>query len=363
MHTLWASASSSRVGRLPCWLESYSFDDYVHEFNKNYQPLEEPLRKQIFNMKLKEIRAHNSDHTKSWKMTVNQFTDRTDDEFRNVLGMRKGMLYGKKNSNEYASSTLKLDLSAIPTNVDWRKRGVVTEVKDQGACGSCWSFGTTETTESYYAITTGKLVVLSEQQILDCTPNPQQCGGTGGCGGGTAELAWARIIQLGGLASEVSYPYVSGDGSAHTCYFSKVTPVANVTGYVNLPSNDPAPILNHLANNGPLAISVDAGTWSSYGGGVYDGCDQSSPDLDHEVMLVGYGTDSVNGDYWLVRNSWGPGWGEDGYIRLSRKATPQCGTDTTPADGDGCTGGPPTVKVCGTCGILYDAVYPVMGKN
>jgi len=342
-------------------LESYTFDDYVLDFpSKNYKIHEKPLRKQIFDMKLKEIKKHNSDDTKSWKLSVNQFTDRTDEEFQRVLGMRKGMLYANK--NDVHSYSHKIDLSAIPPSIDWRTKGVVTKVKDQGSCGSCWTFGTAETTESYYAMSTGKLVVLSEQQILDCTPNPQQCGGTGGCGGGTAELAWAKIIQLGGLASEESYPYISGDGSAQACYFAKVKPVANVTSYVNLPSNEPAPILDHLANNGPLAISVDAGTWSSYSEGVYDGCDQSSPDLDHEVMLVGYGTDAKHGDYWLVRNSWGPNWGEDGYIRLSRKATPQCGTDRTPGDGDGCANGPPTVKVCGTCGILYDACYPVMGK-
>jgi len=344
-------------------LDSYTFDNYELDFSKTYEPQEKPLRKQIFDMKLKEIKTHNADTTKTWKMSVNQFTDRTDQEFSNVLGMRKAMLHNKKKSIPFISSSKKIDVAALPPSIDWRTKGVVTKVKDQGSCGSCWTFGTAETTESYYAISTGKLVVLSEQQILDCTPNPQQCGGSGGCGGGTAELAWAKIIELGGLATEASYPYISGDGSSQSCYFSKVKPVANVTKYVNLPTNEAPPILDHLANNGPLAISVDAGTWSSYGEGVFDGCDQSSPDLDHEVMLVGYGTDASKGDYWLVRNSWGPNWGEEGYIRLSRKATPQCGTDRTPSDGDGCTGGPPTVRVCGTCGILYDAVYPVMGTN
>jgi len=137
-------------------------------------------------------------------------------------------------------------------------------------------------------------------------------------------------------------------------------PVAVVSDYVVLPSNQLQPVLNGIGTLGPMAISVDASTWSSYESGVYDGCNQTNPDLDHEVQLVGYGTDATLGDYWLVRNSWSPAWGESGYIRLRRTATPRCGLDITPSDGDGCKGGPPSVTVCGTCGILYDVVYPVI---
>jgi len=204
---------------------------------------------------------------------------------------------------------------------------------------------------------------LSEQQILDCTPNPNQCGGTGGCGGGTAELAYAQIQKMGGLSLESTYPYVSGGGQDEQCNMNQVRPVAKITGYINLPTNSLQPILSHLVNNGPLAISVDASAWSFYSGGVFDGCNQKNPDLDHEVMLVGAGHDAgLNMDYWIVRNSWGAGWGENGYIRLARYVTPKCGVDLTPGDGDGCAGGPPTIVVCGTCGILYDAVYPVVQK-
>jgi len=244
-------------------------------------------------------------------------------------------------------------------NVDWRQKGVITAVKDQGRCGSCWSFAAAETVESYFALANpGQLRVLSEQQILDCTPNPQQCGGTGGCGGATAELAFAQIVKMGGLASEWTYPYTSYFGDAQGCNSTRFIPVARLSGYTNLPMNKAAPILDHLLNKGPLAISVDASTWSAYEEGVFDGCNQTNPDLDHAVQLVGFGTDSQYGDYWLVRNSWAPLWGENGYIRLRRTSVARCGTDITPDHGDGCRGGPATEYVCGTCGVVYDALYP-----
>jgi len=257
-----------------------------------------------------------------------------------------------------------INVADLPQNVDWRDKGIISPVKDQGRCGSCWSFATTEEVESYWALSTGRLHILSEQQILDCTPNPQHCGGTGGCDGGTYELAWDRIRVMGGLTSEWTYPYQSYYGAAFECRYTQFAPVvANVTQYVNLPVNEQDPILDHLANKGPLAISVDASSWAAYESGVFDGCNQTSPDIDHAVQLVGYGTDSTLGDYWLVRNSWSPSWGEDGYIKLKRTQEIICGIDTNPSDGDGCSGGPPTVKVCGTCGILFDGAFPVVGAS
>jgi len=252
--------------------------------------------------------------------------------------------------------------TALPTDVDWRTKGVVTAPKDQAQCGSCWTFATAETLESHYAIKTGKLVTLSEQQILDCTPNPDECGGTGGCQGGTAELAYARITELGGLTTEADYPYVSGSGRDFTCKTPIPTPAVKVSNYTKLPENEYDPLLNAVATVGPIAISVDAGSWGRYSNGVFDGCNQKSPDIDHAVVLVGYGTDTKLGDFWLVRNSWGSSWGEKGYIRLKRSTTIECGVDLHPSDGSGCKGGPATVKVCGTCGILYDTCYPIVAN-
>jgi len=244
--------------------------------------------------------------------------------------------------------------------VDWRAKGIVTSVKDQANCGSCWSFATAEALEIAWGLKTGNLTVLSEQQILDCTPNPNHCGGTGGCQGGTAELAYDRIIQLGGLTSEALYPYVSGGGRDYKCKSPIPAPIAKVSNYTKLPENEYEPLLTAVATVGPIAISVDAASWGRYASGVYNGCNQKNPDIDHAVLLVGYGTDPDHGDYWLVRNSWGPGWGEKGYIRLARSSDANCGTDKTPDDGSGCSGGPPEVTVCGTCGILYDTCYPIV---
>jgi len=320
------------------------------------------LRKGLFEDHLAAIRKHNSDPTQTYKKGVNMFTDLTDQEFGRYLGFDAS----RSTTRERSAPAGALEPSALPSSVDWRTKGVITAVKNQADCGSCWTFGTTETIESFFALAGGPLTVFSEQQILDCTPNPDDCGGTGGCGGGTAELAMDRIVAMGGLTTEKNYPYRSGGGQNFPCQFptnQTVDPVANISGYVSLPSNQYMPVLTALATVGPLIINVDASSWGAYEEGVYNGCNQQNPDIDHVVQLVGYGTDSGN-DYWLIRNSWTTGWGESGYMRLTRAASVNsaCGWDTNPQDGTGCNGGPSEVKVCGACAILYDVLYPVMAK-
>jgi cathepsin L len=254
----------------------------------------------------------------------------------------------------------------LPSHVDWRMLGVVTPVKDQGQCGSCWSFATAETVESHFALAVGgDLDTFSEQQVLDCTSNPQDCGGSGGCSGGIAQLGFEGIMAKGGLASEWTYPYQSYWGENFQCRQNNTrTPgVAKITGYVNIKTNDYLSLLEAVATKGPIAISVDASVWHDYETGVFTGCNVTTPIIDHAVQLVGYGTDAKYGDYWLVRNSWSPtAWGEEGYIRLPRSANPTCGVDTDPSQGDGCNGGPSEVKVCGACAILYDNCYPTVVK-
>jgi len=318
------------------------------------------MRKAVFEQRLAEIKAHNQ-LDESWKEGVNHLTDRTETELKGLRGYKMSYTAAtleKKGGEPYVFKNL-----ALPKEVDWRKAGVVSQVKDQGQCGSCWSFGTAESVESYWALATGQLAILSEQQVLDCTANPNQCGGTGGCGGGTVEVAFAGIIKQGGLSSEWTYPYQSYWGKNFaTCGFNNTrTPVyAKLKSYVNLPVNKYEPILEAVAHEGPLAIAVDASAWSKYESGVFDGCNQTHPDIDHSVQLVGYGSDHKDGDYWLIRNSWTPAWGEDGYIRIKRREKPICGVDLNPSDGLGCKNGPPTVEVCGTCGVLFDGLYPVV---
>jgi len=338
-------------------LDGYEFEDFVKEYKKTYDTtLEREYRRDVFNKNLAKIKAHNADTTKTWKEGVNHMSDWTREEFKRLLGWR-----GDIGHSMVVQSSEKetVDLSALPVAVDWRNASVVTPVKDQGQCGSCWSFGSAETLESQIALQTGILETLSEQNILDCTPNPQQCGGTGGCGGGTAELAYAQMAKQGGLQTEWTYPYTSWSGQNFNCKFTRGQSVVNVTGYDALPSNQYAPLIQAVATRGPISITVEAESWQAYESGIFNGC---SWVLDHNVQLVGYGTENGK-DYYLVRNSWTPQWGEKGYIRIYRSANEDtnCGTDTQPGQGSGCSGGPSTVRVCGTCGILYDTVIPTIG--
>jgi len=176
----------------------------------------------------------------------------------------------------------------------------------------------------------------------------------------------AQIIVQGGQASEWTYPYTSYYGDAYVCHANTSgynwEPVVKLSSYTVLPTNQLQPVMAAVATLGPMIINVDASSWSDYESGVFDGCNQAQPDIDHVVQLVGYGNDTQYGTYWLVRNSWSPSWGENGYIRLRRTATPRCGIDINPSDGTGCKGGPPTVTVCGTCGILFDVSYPTIAN-
>lgn len=340
--------------------QDYTYESWLAEFSPVHTG-----SKDVFEANLAEIMAHNANPTNTWKMGVNKFSGLTKAEFKHKIvghGYSKGSP-ATLDAHEAASPadlSAHVPVKALPASVDWRTKGVVTKVKDQGGCGGCWSFSAAETLESHIAIKTGKLFTFSEQQLIDCTPNPDDCGGTGGCSGATQELAFNYTMTIGSTL-ETDYPYKAVTG---TCNEKKIIPVANITGYATLPFNNYTALMNAVVNIGPIAISAAAEPWMSYETGVF-----SSPcgtDVDHAIVLEGYGTDSSAGlDYYLVRNSWGEGWGEAGYIRIARygstsKGEP-CGTDNTPGDGDGCNGGPASIQVCGLCGILSDSSYPEGG--
>lgn len=388
-------------------LDGYHFERYRQEFGKMYATAEEAAaREAAFNKKLKEVRSHNaaghswcestarlttrarhslpsssrqperhvrSRPTVDRKRGVNHLTDRTPEELSVLHGLDRALLFSQK----HALSTAKparpfTKADEVPSGVDWRRQGAVTPVKNQGHCGSCWTFASAETVESRWFLKTGELQDLSEQFILDCTPNPHACGGTGGCGGGTAALAYERLKALGGLPSEWVYPYLAGQtsggdtkchglplGGLEQPHGGAVAKAANVSGHVSLEPNSYDAVM-HALTAGPLAVSVDAGGWHDYEEGVFGGGNHSHPRLDHLVQLVGYGTTPAGADYFLVRNSWTPRWGEGGYMKVARSRDAPCGVDLHPMDGDGCKGGPATVKVCGQSGILYDGVYPLV---
>lgn len=205
----------------------------------------------------------------------------------------------------------------------------------------------------------------SSQQLAMCAPNPDHCGGVGKCQGSTAELAFEYVTGSKGVYSHYQYGYDSYYGENFVCKPPGLTaPVATIDGYVKLPGNDYKSLMNAVANIGPVAINVDASTWHAYESGIYNGCNQESPDVNHVVVTVGYGEEANGDKYWIVRNSWSPTYGEKGFIRLARsdKDDDNCAMDLTPQHGVACSNQTEPVKVCGTCGAIYDSSYPLNAK-
>ena len=338
-----------------------SFKEFVREFGKNYSGNNEyETRFNVFMANFLEVENHNSrNHT--WKKALNEFSDLTGEEFEKVYG--NGYLNMHRPMSEFSKP--KENYQHVPKSRDWRKHGMISEIKNQGMCGSCWAHAATEQLESYLRLATRqKLVTISVQQITSCTPNSLQCGGTGGCAGGLPQFGfdYARLV---GVVADEEYPYISGKTkNSETCRYntSSEKAVVYTRGEETLQHNDYHGILHHLAHRGPLAIAVAVTKeWSHYKSGVFDGCsyDENIP-LNHAVQLVGYGEDETDGAYWIIRNSWGTGWGEDGYIRLAREKTVKCGLNKTPLSGTGCKNdGIKVQKVCGMCGILFEATYPI----
>jgi len=342
----------------------YSFDDYLRDFHRSYVSSELDKRRGIVENALRRISVHNSLPGRLWTAGVNEFTDWAPEELHMLRGYNK--VQGFSLSSQPQPAQLE-NLDSIPSSLDWREKGVVTAVKEQHTCQGCWAFAAVEAIESAFALAGEPLTELSVEELIACTPNPQHCGGTGGCSGATAEQAFNFSVN-NGLTTEVAYPFKHFPFSRHTCDTAHVRePLAAVGGWVRLPPNDDQSLLAALVQHGPIAVTVAATSWMLYDSGIFDGelgmgCDA---DLNHQVSLVGYGEDGGT-NYWLVRNSYGAKWGEQGYIRLLRAPSGKkepCAVDTQPTDGYcGKTGWcecPKSITVCGMCGILADSSYPV----
>merc|ERR1712002_37970 len=272
----------------------------VHK--KSYETeAEDLLRKEIFLNNVQKVEEHNQKFEAgevSFKLGVNQFSD--------VIVADAGV--------------------ELATSVDWRKKGAVTAVKNQGQCGSCWSFSTTGSVEGAHAIKTGNLVSLSEEQLVECSWDQ----GNQGCNGGLMDSAFKYIIEAPGLESEHDYPYTSGGGhSGHDCKFDKSKVKATISSYVDVKRKDEDALKQAVATVGPISVAIDASHFSFqlYSGGVYYEFLCSEDRLDHGVLVVGYGTEA-GGDYWLVKNSWAASWGEEGYIKMARNKNNNCGIAT-----------------------------------
>lgn len=332
----------------------YTFDIFLAEYGRSYQGGEHSGRKQQFAKNLEEIRAHNAEFAagrRSWWMGVNRFADWSEQEFRAMHG-RRGPRIEEVMPGAAGTGLRSLPKHQLPTSVDWREKGMVTPVKDQKLCGSCWAISATQSVESAFAIATnGTLLELAPQTYVSCMQNPQMCGGKGGCEGAIPELAF-NYTAKNGIPAEKDYPYQAGDSPCLVDVPDRhIEPAVFVDGYVKLPANDAAALETALATIGPVSVSVAAGSMMKYAGGIFDGC--ADVTIDHSVQAVGYAQ-----DYWLIRNSWGAAWGESGYIRLSRDKDHQTVTDTDPAMGFACKPYPKSVTVSGECGILSDSCYP-----
>jgi C1A family cysteine protease len=219
------------------------------------------------------------------------------------MGKRRERRIGSDSERNYESCD-------APPSLNWEKKGVVTAVKDQGHCGSCWSFSTTGAIEGINAITTGQLISLSEQELVECVTT------NWGCDGGYMDYAFEWVLQNGGIDTESNYPYTAKDA---ICNITKANNKAvTIDGYQDVPPNDEALLCAVLKQ--PISVGIDGGArdFQLYKEGIYNGnCSSDPEEINHAVLLVGYGSDNGT-DYWIVKNSWGTRWGNHGYIYIKR---------------------------------------------
>jgi cathepsin F len=289
------------------------FQQWMRKYHKVYPAQTEyQTRLSIFRSNMAWADELNANEQGTATYGASPFADMSRDEFRaRYLGLRQQW----PNRDEIPVAA-DLDVSAAPDSVDWRTQGVVTEVKNQGQCGSCWSFSTTGNVEGQWKLAGNDLVSLSEQQMVDCDKVDQ------GCNGGLPSNAYEYLIQAGGSVSEADYPYTAADG---TCHFDKSKVVAKISNWTAI-STDETQIAAYTAAHGPLSIGINAGPMQLYTSGVSNPWFCNPSQLDHGVLIVGYGTDGSK-PYWIIKNSWGESWGESGYYRIIR-GKGKCGLNT-----------------------------------
>ena len=286
------------------------FDAYLDKYNKSYNSSEYMYRLKIFNTNLDYIILSNENTTKTYKLGLNNFTDMTHIEFKKqYLNLNLLPLLNKSN---YVYNNV-----SIPSNLDWRSSGLVTDVKNQGQCGSCWAFSAIGAIEGQHALTTGKLTSLSEQNLVDCAYN-YSCDG---CGGGWPDKAIQYVIDNNGVDSESSYPYITND---EKCMFNKSNVVANISNVVAniskvvlLPSQNMTTLYNAIGTVGPISVALDAEyDFQLYSSCIFESKECSKTMLDHAVLAIGYGISINQNKYLIIKNSWGGGrWG-DGWIYI-----------------------------------------------
>jgi cathepsin L len=300
----------SLVGH-PRWFE---FLNFIERFDKRYADGEYFKRFNNFLYSLSKI--ENNPYT--FELSINQFADMDELEFntfiRNGFSNAGSSTMHLRSSKTTSCSAFKSNFeastlnSSLPVSFDWREHNAVTPLKDQGQCGSCWSFSATGAMEGAWAIKTGKLVSLSEQQLIDCSTDYDNSG----CNGGLMDNAFGYAID-NGMCAEDEVPYEAKEGTCN----NKCGKMAHFTSCVDVTANNQVH-LKEAVSRGPVSIAIEADTrvFQFYSSGIIDNV-ACGTTLDHGVLLVGYGTDNGK-DYWLVKNSWGASWGDKGYIKIAR---------------------------------------------
>nr|CAH04632.1 cathepsin L [Suberites domuncula] len=289
---------------------------WKQEHSKEYtEELEELRRHTIWQSNKKFIDSHNSVSDKfGYTLEMNEFGDLSGVEFKQIYNGY--IMQERANDTKLFTASPYMEPAA---SVDWRQKGVVSEVKNQGQCGSCWSFSATGSLEGQHALKMGRLVSLSEQNLMDCSSR----FGNHGCKGGIMDDAFRYVISNHGVDTESSYPYTAKDGY---CRFNQNNVGATETSYRDIARGSESSLTQASAQIGPISVAIDAShrSFQFYKNGVYYEPSCSSSRLDHGVLVVGYGTEGGQ-DYFIVKNSWGTRWGMDGYIMMSRNRRNNCG--------------------------------------
>jgi len=295
------------------------FAQWMHTHNKVYETAEFQNRYNVFKYHMDFVSSWNADVTNTHSVELNKFADLTLDEYKNIyLGSRfdgkerlaKALAEGHKNY-----TLPKADV------INWAANGYVTPPKDQGQCGSCWAFSTTGSVEALNFKFTRNLISLSEQNLVDCTKS----FGNAGCSGGWMDNAFKYIISNKGIDREANYPYEAKDGN---CRFNYAYTGATMNSFSDVQSGNEGALQDAVLHQQPVSVAIDAGhtSFQLYKSGIYFESACSTSNLDHGVLVVGYGSD--NGDYYIVKNSWGLNWGMGGYLWMSRNRGNNCGIAT-----------------------------------
>jgi len=294
-----------------------AFDDFKTTYGKVYLETEESHRYTVFKNNLDFVNSWDAE-ARGFNVAINKFADLTKEEFASIYnGMNVHKEYEPVPEPEPVKSGVTGDI------VNWVAKGAVTPIKNQGQCGSCWSFSATGSMEGAKFIATGTLTSLSEQNLVDCSV----AQGNDGCNGGLMDQAFQYVMQTPGIDTEESYPYTATGPNA--CVFSASKVGDNIKNYQDITSGSES-ALETAANKQPISVAIDASneSFQMYSSGVYYEPACSSSSLDHGVLVVGYGTAADGKDYWLVKNSWGTDWGMKGYIEMSRNKNNNCGIAT-----------------------------------